>query len=273
MGKNTDVMKNKPSPIIRPASISIAFFVLLASLSGLFDARPYARETLNWATQARGQDVGNLFVVPVLLLSAFFYTRSVKWQLIFQGTLMYLVYAYAVYSFAVHFNNLFLVYVAVFSLSLHTLVFSVSTLYRNFVASFPGKGRIAAGVVLVGTGVLFGLMWLGEVIPATLYGITPQSLQGTGLWVNPIHVIDLSVVLPGMIASGVSVLRGNKFGLYSAAPWLTFSVFMGTSIVATMAMFLAQGDSSAVVPLAMVGLVVLMSLISLFAFIKGKLRG
>jgi len=107
-------MKNKPSPIILLASVSIASLVLFASLSGLFDARPYARETLNWATQARGQDIGNLIVVPVLLLSAFYYEKSVKWRMAFQGTLMYLVYAYAVYSFAVHFNSLFLAYVAVF---------------------------------------------------------------------------------------------------------------------------------------------------------------
>ncbi|QCC77608.1 hypothetical protein [Nocardioides daphniae] len=53
-----------------------------------------------------------------------------------------------------------------------------------------------------------------------------------GLRVNPIHVIDLAVVLPAFALAGASALRGRATGLFLVGPMLTFSVLVLASLVA-----------------------------------------
>ena len=45
------------------------------------------------------------------------------------------------------------------------------------------------------------MLWLSELIPASLSGEVPKSVTDAGLWVNPIHVLDLAVLLPGLASS------------------------------------------------------------------------
>lgn len=100
------------------ASFVIAALVALASLLGLFASWPYKEETENWVLQARGQDIGNLLAVLVLVVSAIrMRADSVRAAHLWIGTLIYFLYAYIVYAFAVHFGRLFLVYVAVLGLA------------------------------------------------------------------------------------------------------------------------------------------------------------
>src|SRR6202790_4495873 len=92
-------------------SVVDALLVLLASASGIFLKSIYARETPAWAVQAIGQDIVNLVAVVVLSIAAYFVNRgSVKAFLVWGGVLLYLLYAYIIYAFDVHFNSVFLVY-------------------------------------------------------------------------------------------------------------------------------------------------------------------
>ena len=177
------------------------------------------------------------------------------------------LYAYVVYAFAVHFGRLFLVYVAVLGLVFYTLIVALVT--RELPAAYPrGAARLFAAWVLIGTGVLFAVLWLSELIPATVSGQASPGLELAGLIVNPIHVIDLSVVLPGMIVIGVLAVRGSRSGLFLTVPALVFSVLMGSSIIAAMALILATGDTSGLVPMVLVAVVVGTSLAVAVAFTR-----
>jgi hypothetical protein len=248
------------------ASFGIALLVTLASLLGLLASWPYQKETENWLLQARGQDLGNLLAVVVLVWSATrIRTGSMGATQLWVGTLFYLLYAYIVYAFAVHFGRLFLVYVAILGSVFYTLIAGLSTRVRP--AAYPhGAARAFAAWVLIGTGALFALLWLSELAPATISGQPPPSLEVAGLIVNPVHVIDLSLVLPGMVIIGVLALRGNPTGLFLTVPALVFSVLMGLSIIAAMALIVMSGDTSAFVPMAMVCLVVGASLAAAIAY-------
>lgn len=242
-------------------SVLIAVLVLVASIMGLTDPDVYGQETVNWATQAKGQDVGNLLAVVVLLVSAAGYRRgSARAGLVWLGALLYLVYAFVVYAVAVHLNDLFLVYVAVLGLSAWAVIFHVGALRREPVTFPAGRTRRTAAAVIAAVGVLFGGLWLGELVPALLIGEVPASLVEAGLWVNPIHVVDLSMVLPAFVLTGVAAWRGRGWGLFWLAPWLVFSVLMGTSIVAAMLLMAAGGESGTLPPIVMVSVVVLASL-------------
>lgn len=251
-----------------PWSVVLAVLVVVSSLAGLLDPRVYEQETENWTIQARGQDLGNLLAMVVLLLAALRYrSGSQRAGLVWLGTLMYLIYAFIVYAMAVHLNYLFLVYVAVLGLSAWAVIFHVSDL-RGRTTAYPlGRPRSGAAWVLIVTGVLFAALWLSDLVPALLTGAAPAGLTEAGLIVNPIHVIDLSVVLPGFVIAGVAALQERDHGLFWLAPWLTFSVLMGTSIVAAMALMLASGDGNALPPAVLVSLIVVASLVVVRAYL------
>ena len=104
-------------------SVIDALLVLLASASGIFLTNTYARETTSWAVQGIGQDIVNLVAVVVLFIAAYFVNKgSVKAFLVWSGVLLYLIYAYVIYAFDIHFNSLFLVYVASVGLSFMRLL-------------------------------------------------------------------------------------------------------------------------------------------------------
>jgi hypothetical protein len=249
-------------------SLTITALVTLASILGLVDPDVYGEETQNWATQAKGQDLGNLLAVVTLLLSGYRYSRgSHQAGLIWLGTLLYLIYAYVIYSMAVHFNQLFLVYVAALGLSSYAVMWSLGRLRSHQQPVPQPSARRIAGYTSITIGVLFGLLWLSELIPATLTGEVPQSVIDAGLWVNPVHVIDLSVLLPAFIIAGYLTLRGRASGQFFVGPLLVFSVLMGASIVAAMILMTAEGFENTLPPLVMVSLIVLASLFAAWRYL------
>lgn len=247
----------------------IALLVVLASVAGLADPRVYGQETANWAAQARGQDLGNLLAVIVLATAAVGYRKGSRPAgLVWLGTLLYLVYAFVVYAMAVHLNYLFGVYVAVLGLSAWAAIFHVDDVRRGGVQYQQGPARTVAAWVIIAIGALFAGLWLSELVPALLTGTVPASLTEAGLWVNPIHVLDLAIVLPGFIIAGVAALRHLEHGLFWLAPWLVFSALMGASIVAAMALMLSAGSTNAAPALVLVSLVVVASLYALRGYLK-----
>ena len=248
---------------------AISLLVVLASVAGLTDPRVYGQETQNWTTQAKGQDLGNLLAVVVLLVAALRYRKgSQRAALVWLGTLLYLIYAFTVYAVAVHLNYLFLVYVAVLGLGAWGVIFNVNHVRGGGIQYPQGRSRTIPAWVMLTTGVLFAGLWFSELVPALLTGNVPASITDAGLWVNPIHVIDLSMVLPGFIISGIAALKGREHGLFWLAPWLMFSVLMGSSIIAAMVLMMARGAANTVPATVMVSVVVAASLLALLGYLR-----
>lgn len=246
----------------------LSLLVTASSLAGLLAPWVYEQETQNWTLQAQGQDLGNLLAVVVLVVAALRYAGgSLRGGLVWLGTLLYLVYAFVVYAVAVHLNQLFLVYVAVLGLSAWGVLLHVGRL-RGLTGEHRGRARKGPAWLLIGIGVLFAAMWLAELVPATVTGQVPASLAEAGLWVNPIHVIDLSVVLPAFVLTGAAALHGRASGWFWLGPWLVFSVLMGASIVAAMALMMLAGEGGAVVPALMVSAVVVASLLAAVSHLR-----
>ena len=252
-------------------SLAISGLVTAASVLGLVDPDVYGQETENWAVQAKGQDIGNLLAVMILLLSGSKYHRgSHRAALVWLGTLLYLVYAYIVYAMAVHFSGLFLVYVAALGLSSYAVIFSVNGLRDDNEDLAQPSARKLAGYTSIAIGVLFGVLWLSELVPATLSGEVPQSVVDAGLRVNPIHVIDLAVLLPAFIIAGYLAVKGKPAGQFFVGPLLTFSVLMGMSIAAAMIGMTLRGFEGTLPPLVMVSVVVVASLFAAWRYLEGS---
>ena len=236
--------------VARPASWLVGLSMVLAvivtgtSLLGLFAPWVYASELPSWKVQAQGQDLGNLLAVIALVAGVFAAARgSLRGFQVWLGSLLYLAYAFVA---------LFLPYVAALGLSAYCALFAVAGERRR---PSVGVGARRFGAWAIGAiALLFGLLWLGSIVPALLAGVAPPELGETGLVANPVHVLDLALVLPGMLITARQALRGTADGELLLAPWLVFAALMGASIVA--AMLLAQGP---VAPLAFVALVTVVS--------------
>lgn len=232
------------------------------SLCGILVSETYARETRAWAVQAMGQDVANLPVAAVLLWSAARLARgSLRALYLWLGCLLYFIYAFAIYAFSVHFNACFLAYVGVLGSSFYSLVGTMAGLHPSEVTS-PLRGHphaTGAGNLLIVVGVMFGGLWLAELVPHLIAGTLPPALLETALWTNPVHVLDLAVLLPAMILVGVLLRTRHVLGLLWAVPLLVFAATMGTGILAMFGLSAMNGLPVAAPAATVTGVIVLLS--------------
>jgi hypothetical protein len=225
-------------------TLVIVMLVLIASSAGLFVKSIYARETMSWTVQTYGQDIANLVAALTLLITVYFVNKgSVKAFLLWIGVLLALVYPYIIYAFDIHFNSLFLVYVAIVGLSFYALVgrligLHLGSLQPHFATNIKAR---PVSVFLLLVAVLFSLLWLSEDIPALLTGKIPQSVTENGLLTNPVHVLDLGLYLPAMIITSLLLWRRKLLGYLLAIPLLVFSILTGIGILAAFLVMSSKG--------------------------------
>jgi hypothetical protein len=229
---------------LAPATGAVALLFCI-SLIGIVHPATYARETANWAAQAIGQDwVDLLLAVPWLVLALLAARRgSRRGVLLLAGGLAYAVYELVIYLFAVHFNALFLLYCAAFGLSVVALLLVVHALLAEDVRGwFAETTRVRGpGVLLLAVGGCFALLWLAEIVPALARGTVPPSVAEAGVPTNPVHALDLSLVLPAHVAAGLLLLRRHPLGFVAAPVLLAFGVLMAASIGGMVVVMVLRG--------------------------------
>jgi hypothetical protein len=243
-----DVSRTRSSLWLR-LTVPIAGLAILGSIVGLlFEDAIYGRETADWAAQAVGQDIANLLAFPTMLVAAWFATRgSIRAYLIWIGLLVYSVYTYAIYSFALHFGPLFLAWVAIFGLSVYALVGALATLdVLRIRATFTSQvGVRFAGRLLIVIGCVFALLWLSEIVPAMIANTPSDALKEVGLLTNPVHVLDLALLLPALVVTGAMLLKGRLLGYLLAPVTLVATFFLALGIISLMLVSAARGLESA----------------------------
>jgi hypothetical protein len=229
-------------------SVPLALLVAITAGAGLWWPPTYARESALWAAQGMGGDAVNLVViVPVLLLTAGLAQRgSLRARLVWMGTLVFLLYNFAIYAVAVHFNALFLAYCGILGGSFYALLGSLPSLSPADVAGAysPRAPVKTMAAVLCLIGLVFAALWLREIVPATISGQTPKSLADAGLITNPVHILDLSLVLPGLIVTAILLLRRRAVAFVLAPVLMVFCVLM-TVAIAGMIVAMVRGNFAA----------------------------
>lgn len=191
----------------------------------------YAWDTVSSAAQMQANDVVTLVIALPLLAAAapLAFRGSLRGHLLLSGTLGYVLYTYLSMSMLTAFNPLFLVYVALFSLSLFALVlclmaFDVAGLPARFSAHLPRRG-IAA--LLAGTGLFLSVAWLGRIAAPWLNG-TPPALENTTTMV--IQALDLGLVTPVVILAAWLLWQRRAWGYLLASVAVMKMLTMGTAV-------------------------------------------
>lgn len=238
-------VKVTENPLALWLSFPLAVFVAIATSAGLFWPQVYSQETPIWATEGRGGDAATLFViVPTLLITTILGLRgSVSARLVWMGTVVFLVYDYVMYAMAVHFNAFFLVYCTALGFSFYALLlgsqfFQPSEIAKTLAPRAPVK---TTATVLFLIAFLFALQWLREIIPALLSGHAPKSVTDAGLLTSPVHVLDLSIVLPAFVVSGIMLLRRKSEAFVLAPVLIVFAILMIVAVAGMVAMLAVKG--------------------------------
>jgi hypothetical protein len=244
-------------------TLPIAILLAVAAGGGLFITGLY-RDASNLAAQAVGQDLISLAIVlPILITTAILAHRgSVRARLVWLGTLVYLVYCYALLAFDIKFNLLFLVYVALLGCSLYALIGGLVTAdMAGIKASFAGKAPVkTVSVYLAVLGALFYFLWLSELVPALVAGQIPQSVLDDGAPTNGVHVLDMAWILPAFGITAASLWRKQALGYTLAGVMLSYFVLLVLAILSMVVFMVWDGHPVAVPQVAIFGTLLAISL-------------
>ncbi len=191
----------------------------------------YYWETVSSAAQMQANDLVMLvFGLPLLAISFWLSLHnSLRGRLLLAGTLGFILYTYITMCFGAAYNPLFLVYVALFSLSLFALVlvmmsFDVASLPAHFSAQLP-RGWIAA-LLFFAAGFLL-LAWFGRIAATYPAGAIPALENTTSMF---IQAMDLAIVVPLCILSGILLLRRRPWGYLLASVGMLKFLILGTAV-------------------------------------------
>ena len=193
----------------------------------------YYFDTVSSAAQMQGNDLVTLLVgLPLLIISAIAaFKGSLRWRFMLAGTLGFFLYTYMSMATLASFNSLFLIYVAIFSLSLFTFIlvlmsFDLNTLPSHFSPSLP-RGWISALMFLVAG--FLTLAWLERILSPLINQKTPMLENTTTLI---IQFMDLGLIVPLAFISGVQLLRKSGWGYLLTAIILTKGITLGLGVSA-----------------------------------------
>ncbi len=193
----------------------------------------YYYDTVSTAAQAQANDLITLVVgLPLLLVSVWLAFRgSLRGRLLLTGTLGFFLYTYMSMAALASYNVFFLVYVAIFGLSLYAFIlsmmsFDLKTLPQSFSEKLPRKWIVAL-MFLVGG--FLSLAWLGRIVPPLLQNESPVLENATTLI---IQFMDLGLIVPLAFIGGFLLLRRSAWGYLLSSIMLSKGVTLGLAVSA-----------------------------------------
>jgi hypothetical protein len=244
--------------------LSLPVTVLLTIAAGLgFFVRGLYRDTPFFGIQAVAQDFITLYVVvPAVAVSAWLAFRgSARGRLVWLGSIVYVVYSYVIDAFAVRFNPLFLVYIALLGCALYALIGGlVTTDMKDIQERFAGRAPVkSVSTFLALLAVTFYGVWLSEAVPAVVAGTVPPSVQQNRTPTNAVHVLDMAWMLPAFLVAAAQLARRTAVGYTLAGAALTFVALLGLAVLSIVAFMMREGYAVVVPQVILFGACVVIS--------------
>jgi hypothetical protein len=194
----------------------------------------YRYDSVSYAAQAIAQDVVTLILgIPLLIIGIVLYRKgSLRGQLLLTGTLGYMLYTYTSYTFLSAYNELFLLYVALFSLCLFAFVLAMANLDPEMIKQrtsekFPRRGIATFMLVIAG---FLTLAWLGRIVPPLIAGESPIGLESYTTLV--IQALDLGIIVPVSALTAILLWKAQPWGYALSAVVLIKGLTMGAALIA-----------------------------------------
>ena len=213
------MFRTKPT-IAYILSAIIAVLTVVAAAGGLFIDDLY-RDNAFATTAWRGTDLVTLAVAVPLLVAALMLSLrgSFRAQLVWLGMLDYTLCNYAYYLFGTAFNRFFLIYVALFTLSMLALIFAlvnieVQEIRQRFRDRTPVKW-IAGYMLFVAAGI--GGLWIAQSLSFVITEQVPEFIVQVDHPTSVVFALDLSLVVLFLILGAVWLWKRRAWGYVLAS--------------------------------------------------------
>lgn len=207
-------------------SVVVVGLVVIAAVAGLTVDGVYV-DSENAKEALRGNDMVNLVVgIPIMVIALWMTARgSTRGHLLWLAMITYVMYGYAYYVFGPTFNSLFLLHVAIFSLSMVALGFGLgafdpTNLRPRWESSVLPRAVAIFLILIVAT--LIG-NYAYETIRYSTGGELPTDVLPFEEWrVHLGYALDLSIIAPASIIAAVLLWKNSTWGYTVAAILLIF---------------------------------------------------
>jgi hypothetical protein len=220
-----------------------SFTTLYGEKAQIYGQVMYDHDTTFSAGASQGADLIALFVVlPLLIVSFMLYRRgSLRGGFLLASVLAYYLYYGASLGLVVAYNNLYLVYLALFSASFFAFTLSLTMfdspdLPAHISPRLPRRG-MAIFMFVAGLGTAF--IWLSDVANALSTNGVPDAL---GVNISLItYTLDVGIIAPACLLAGIQLLRRAPLG-YLLTGVLTFMLaLIGAMVIGQTVMQLNIG--------------------------------
>ncbi len=226
---------------------TLALFICAGSAAflGIFNANLY-----NDNNFVRGAWLANDWVtllVALPLLAFAFIWRNKKSDLLWLGVLSYLFYNYCFYLFGANFNDAFLFYVAIVSLSFFGIIGKAAIISIQAYKFNWKIGNWNSAFLLL----LSVMLCIIEIPPCIEYiksGKIPDLNLKTNHPTNVVYALDLSFIVPGMLISSILNLKKNVWGGVLTTMMLVKAVTYGCVLIAGTIALMIKGERDPLLP-------------------------
>lgn len=238
----------------------------------------YKHMSADVAVQGIAQDyVTLIFGIPLLLISFLFARKnSLKGRFALAGVAGYFFVTYLFYMCMAMYNELFLIYVALTSLSFFTFLLTILSIdIENIRSGFSEKLPVRCiGGFLIFNSIAIAFLWLSIIVPPLLDGtLYPAAVEHYTTLI--VQGMDLSLLLPFSIIIGFLLIKRKPFGYLFAPVYLVFLSLLMTALVAKIIGMSLTGVSAgpAIVIIPVFDLVAIGSAIVILKEIENKKSG
>lgn len=229
----------------------------------------YYWDTVSSTAQIQANDLVTLVLgLPLLAISFWLGLRgSLRGKILLTGALGFILYTYITMSFGTAYNSLFLIYVALFSLSLFAFIlnmmsFEMETLPTHFSPKLP-RGWIAG--LLFFAAAFLTLAWMGRIAATFTPGAVPKLENVTSMF---IQAMDLGIVVPLCVMAGVLLLRRNPWGYLLASVGMIKFLCLGTAVSMMALNMLRVGVAVSIVEMTIFITITLVNIIMVAVLLK-----
>lgn len=222
---------------------SYTFETLYSETVDIYGQGLYDHDTVFSAGASQGADLIALFVaMPLLIVSFVSYRRgSLRGGFLLASALSYYLYYAASLGLVVAYNNLYLVYLALFSTGFFAFVislmaFDLSSLPPRFSPRLPLRGMVIF-MFIVGIGVAF--IWLSDVINALNTNGVPEALGSHIALVT--YTLDVGIIAPACLLAGLLLLRRAPLGYLLTGVLTILLALVGAMVIGQTVMQLNLG--------------------------------
>lgn len=206
-----------------------ALLSLIASLAGFLNPELY-QQVVNKEVMP-GVFSQDLMNIPASLTVLFLTLRAREDDFIKQavvlGILGFFFYGYGIYTIERLYNELYLLYMAIFGLSFYSIIYSLSNIRKENLqrVEVPKIVRFMAVAFLLVNPLIFYPLWISQLLPLLMTGEKIDFLYS-------IYILDLCFIMPAFIIAAVMTTRRDGMGLL-----LTPALFvMGFTLLAPLAL-------------------------------------